>query len=213
MTKTRFPDAPERIKALPVDHRGFPVPWFVAWQDGQPVFPAMDPDKLARAVRHERCWVCGEPLGRNRVYVIGPMCVANKVSSEPPSHQDCARFAAINCPFLANPNMKRVPLAKHGGCTENVAGTMIERNPGVTALVTVTGPIRWFRDGPGVLFKVEPIIAIEWFGKGRAASRAEVVESFDSGLPILREMAQREGNAAMAQLAKAEAAARALFPS
>jgi ferredoxin len=197
MTESRFPNAPDRIAALPVDHRGFPIPWFVAWQDGKPVFPAMDPEKMAKAIKDSRCWVCGQPLGRYKVYVVGPMCIANRVSSEPPSHLDCARFAAENCPFLANPNMKRVPIEKYEGTTENVAGIMIPRNPGVTAVATCEGPLIWHRDGPGVLFDVAPIISVEWF---------------DSGLPILRDMAAQEGPAALAHLAECEASARALFP-
>lgn len=212
MTASRFPDAPPRIAALPLDNRGFPVPWFVAWQDGEPVFPAMDPAKIASAIRSEFCWVCGQPLGRHKVYVIGPMCVANRVSSEPPSHRDCAEFAARNCPFLANPNMRRVPRGKYGGCVDNVAGIMLDRNPGVTALVTVEGRTRWFRDGPGVLFEVAPIQRVEWWACGRAATRSEVEESFNSGLPALRDMAQQEGAAAMRALAAREREARAYFP-
>lgn len=207
---TRFPNAPARIAALPIDKRGFPVPWFVAWVDGEPIFPAMDGEKLAGAIRHESCWVCGQRLGRFKVFVIGPMCVANRISSEPPSHDECARFAALNCPFLANPNMKRVPQERYGGGVS--AGVMIERNPGVTALVTCEGPVRWHRDGPGVLFHVEPISRVEWFARGREATRAEVEESFDSGLPALRQMAEREGAGALSFLAKREAEARALFP-
>jgi hypothetical protein len=157
-------------------------------------------------------WVCGQPLGRYKVYVVGPMCIANRVSSEPPSHLDCARFAAENCPFLANPNMKRVPIEKYEGTTENVAGIMIPRNPGVTAVATCEGPLIWHRDGPGVLFDVAPIISVEWWGRGRLATREEVVEAFDSGLPILRDMAAQEGPAALAHLAECEASARALFP-
>lgn len=212
MTPTRFPNAPDRIRALPLDSRGFPVPWFVAWQDGEPIFPAMDPEKLAKAVKQSRCWVCGEPLGRFKVYVIGPMCIANRISSEPPSHLDCARFAAENCPFLANPNMKRVPTGKYGGCTDNVAGIMIDRNPGVTAVAICQGPTIWFRDGPGVLFRVEPLDCVEWWARGRLATRAEVEAAFDSGLPILEEVAAQEGPEALRDLAMKAAQARALFP-
>jgi hypothetical protein len=48
---------------LPVDERGFPVPWFVAWFDGKPEFRAMDGLKWIRAVREHLCWVCGGRLG------------------------------------------------------------------------------------------------------------------------------------------------------
>lgn len=212
MPESRFPDAPDRIRSLPLDSRGFPVPWFVDWDKGEPVFPAMDPANLASAIRNDLCWVCGGKLGRHRVYVIGPMCVANGISSEPPSHLECAEFAARNCPFLANPNMKRVPRERYGGC-DTGAGVMIPRNPGVTALVTSEGRTRWFRDGPGVLFRVEPISRVQWFACGREATRREVEESFDSGLPALQQMAEAEGRLAVMALERRVTNARALFPA
>lgn len=209
---SRFPDLPERMQGLALDHRGFPVPWFVAWQEGKPIFPAMDPEKMRRAITHSLCWVCGQPLGRFKIYVTGPMCVANRVSSEPPSHVQCAEFAAKHCPFLANPRMGRVPRDKYGGCIENVAGTMLERNPGATALVETQGPIQWFRDGPGVLFRVEPIHRVDWWANGRRATREEVEQSFNSGLPVLRQMAEQEGTKAVKMLERREAEAREWFP-
>jgi hypothetical protein len=108
--------------------------------------------------------------------------------------------------------MGRVPTDKFGGCIENVAGEMIARNPGVTALATIKGKARWFRDGPGVLFRVDPIERCVWYAHGRLATRAEVAASFDSWLPILLEMATKEGPDAVVALSRQEAKARALFP-
>ncbi len=208
----RFPDMPERMRALAVDERGFPVPWFVAWQDGKPVFPAMDPEKLRRAIRYGYCWVCGDLLGRYKTYVVGPMCIINRVSSEPPSHADCARFAAVNCPFLANPRMKRVPSAKYGGSTEHVAGIMLERNPGATACVHIFGDIHSRRDGPGYLFAIKNITGVDWYAKGRTATRAEVQASIDSGYPLLRELAEKDGPGGLAYLAQCVKGAQMLLP-
>ena len=50
---------PDRMKLLPIDDRGYPVPWFVDWIDGKPEFRAMDPTKWRRAVTEQRCWTCG----------------------------------------------------------------------------------------------------------------------------------------------------------
>jgi len=44
-------------------------------------------------VRHKRCWLCGQPLGKFMCFVVGPMCAINKTSAEPPSHRDCALYA------------------------------------------------------------------------------------------------------------------------
>ena len=105
---TRFPDLPATMRDLPVDHRGFPVPWFVAWIDGKPSFPVADGAKMALAVRQGLCWVCGGKLPKMRASVIGPMCAINRTISEPQSHLECARFSARRCPFMANPRMGRL---------------------------------------------------------------------------------------------------------
>jgi hypothetical protein len=84
----------------------------------------------------------------------------------------------------------------------NPAGIMITRNPGV-ALVWVTGYKSWTQrsDGRGAtLFNVgEPREAL-WFARGREATRDEVLDSIDSGLPILAEMAEQDGPEACAEL-------------
>lgn len=211
--EVRFPDLPVRMMNLPVDKRGFPVPWFVAWKDGKPLFPVMDGEKLIRAIRFNLCWVCGGAMGRFKTFVIGPMCVVNEVSSEPPSHEQCAAFAAKHCPFLANPNMKRVPTEKHGVTTENPAGIMLDRNPGVTALANIDGPLRYFRSGEGFLFEVKPIQSVQWWANGRLATREEVRAGIDSGLPILREMAAQDGPKAIAKLSLMEQAAERWKPA
>ena len=102
-----YHDMPASMRELRVDSRGYPVPWFVAWVDGQPIFPALDARKVMLAWKNRLCWVCGKPLARMSAFVIGPMCAINRISSEPPSHLYCARFSAIHCPFLSRPKMKR----------------------------------------------------------------------------------------------------------
>ena len=132
----RFPDLPDHMRRLPVDKRGFPVPKFVAWVDGEPQFPIATQEWLVKAHNQDLCYVCGGKLGRHRASVIGPMCAVNRTISEPPSHTACARFSAIHCPFLANPRMKRVPVEKLqakapcGGHTEE----SILRNPGAVCV-------------------------------------------------------------------------------
>lgn len=191
-------EVPERIAKLPRDRRGYPVPWFVAWIDGQPDFRVIDPDRMARCVKERRCWLCGEPLGAYRAFVIGPMCAINRVSSEPPSHRDCAVYAARVCPFLTKPRMRR----RESGLPEEVheaAGVGLKRNPGV-ALVWVTKQFEMFRAPGGVLFRVGDPVETMWFAEGRSATREEVLASIDSGLPLLMEPAKAEGPSAIAAL-------------
>lgn len=190
---------PQRIARLPRDKRGFPVPWFVQWIDGEPHFPIMDAAHLREAIVHSKCWICGGQLGGYKAFVIGPMCVCNRLSAEPPSHLDCARFAALNCPFLANPRVGRSFTEADVKATgAKVAGIMIERNPGVTC-IWVAKSYKLERSN-GVLFRIGPASAVSFWAKGRAATRAEVDHSVATGLPILRRMAAKDGPTAQRDL-------------
>lgn len=193
---------PDRIKSLPFDERrGFIVPWFVAWPEGQgvgePEFRAMDPAKFKRAVQSQLCWVCGKSLGRYVAFTIGPMCAVNRISAEPPSHKECSIYSACACPFLSRPHARRRPLEEGVG---ESAGIMLGRNPGVTLVWVTKGPRRPFRASNGYLFKIgEPEETI-WFCRGRAATREEVLESIDTGYPALLKLAEEEGPAAVREL-------------
>lgn len=196
---------PPRMARLPQDKHHRPVPWFVAWIDGVPDFRIIKPGAIQDAIRHNLCWVCGVPLQRqeDRAFTVGSMCAVNRVSAEPASHRDCAVYSATHCPFLATPQMTRRERHKPAEAVLP-AGIMIRRNPGV-ALVWVTRYRAWktFGDGDGgTLFDIgEPREAL-WFAHGREATRAEVLASIDSGLPILAEMAGQDGPAAVTELAR-----------
>jgi hypothetical protein len=204
---------PKRISRLPVDARGYPVPWFVAKDDrGEWDFRMMDGHKLRRAVTDKLCWICGEPLGRYLAFGIGPMCAINRNNAEPPMHKECALFSVQSCPFLINPDQKRNPRKVHGEWRE-AAGEPIKRNPGV-ALVWVTESYDVYIDHRtnGPLFRLGPPIEVTFWREGRPALRHEVVESIETGLPILLEMAQTEGPQAVEVLYKARDEAYKLLP-
>lgn len=206
---------PARIAALPIDpQRGVPVPWFVAWIDGKPDFRVIRPRGVDDAVSFRKCWICGQERGVWGAFVIGPMCAVNRTSSEPPSHEDCAVYAAVTCPFLAKPHMRR----RTSGMPEDAvhsAGLPIDRNPGV-ALVWVTREWKRFRVGPvgnaGSLFEIGDPQKTLWFAKGREATRDEVEESIRTGLPLLRAEAERESAKAVAALERMTADAMRLLP-
>lgn len=208
-------EMPRWMRELPVDAVGRPVPWFVAFIDGKPDFRVIGPGKLYRAMRAGLCWVCGRGFsgGEERAWLVGPMCLVNSVSGEPPSHLDCATWSAMNCPFLITPNMTRRDRHMPEGAQEP-AGIMIRRNPGV-ALVAVTGYRGWKaeQDGRGFLFRFGPVKRALWFAEGREATRAEVLASIDSGLPLLRDLAEKDGPEAIAELERMHAAALAYLPA
>jgi hypothetical protein len=209
-TRPSLPPLPLNIQRLPVDGRGYPVPWFVQWIDGKPDFRIMDGQKLVRAVKESRCWICGEPLlGRYRTFVIGPMCAVNRISGEPPSHRACAQFSAQACPFLTLPKAVR----REAGLPEerSVAGVMIPRNPGV-ALLWITKRFQPIKAPGGILFDIGKPEIVEWWTEGRTATRAEVLASIESGLPILEQAAQEEGPEAVAEIARRYQDALTLLP-
>lgn len=178
---------PKGIEALPKDDRGFPVPWFVAWINGEPDFRVIGENKIQQAYKHRKCWLCGCPLGFKAAFVIGPMCAINRVSSEPPSHPECADYAAKVCPFLTKPAMKRneKDLPNH----KEAAGMGLKRNPGCCLVwVTRTNGYKAFNaPGGGVLFNVGSPLELRWYAEGRLATRAEIMSSIDSGLPLLQD--------------------------
>lgn len=203
---------PARVKALPVSPKGFPVPWFVAWIDAVPDFRVADQAKMRRAIKERRCWVCGGELGRMMAFPIGPMCAINRTISEPPSHRDCAIWSALNCPFLANPRMRR----REAGLPEEIipaAGHGLKRNPGSVA-VWITRRYRPFQPpGGGVLFELGEPEEVLWFAEGRAATRDEVSASISSGLPALEEVARSESPQALNALVEAVRRSLPLLPA
>jgi hypothetical protein len=165
---------------------------------GRPDFRVIDARRMVLAVNHRRCWVCGEQLGRCLAFVIGPMCAINRINSEPPSHRDCAEFAARACPFLTRPRMVRREDNLPEGIKEP-AGIGLTRNPGVT-LLWVTRSYRPFKVDNGWLFRLGDPEEVCWYCQGRPATRAEIMASVDSGLPLLRDAAEVDGAEVIAEI-------------
>ena len=203
-----LPSLPTTMRDLPVDSRGYPIPFFVEWIDGRPEFRLASCGKLHRCVLLKLCWVCGKPLGSRMVaFAIGPMCAINRVSAEPPQHPECAEYSVRACPFLINPKMRRrendLPEKSDPG------GLMLEHNPGVT-LVWLTRRWKVVHEQNGYLFEIGSPIKTLWYKEGRPASRAEVVASIEHGLPILREYATSKKD--QQELETKRVAARKLLP-
>ncbi len=185
-----LPERPARMLRLPLNDKGYPVPWFVDWVDGKPDFRLMDRDKWFAAVYKRLCWLCGQKMGRYMTFVAGPMCGINRTSSEPPSHRECAEYAARACPFLTLPKAVR----REAGLPEeysSIGGNAIKRNPGVAMLWT-THDYRTYRVENGWLIEMGEPTSVDWFAEGRAATRAEVEESVRTGMPFLEEMANKQ---------------------
>lgn len=206
-----LPPMIDRISRLPVDTRGFPVPYFVQWFDGKPDHRVRAREQYVRCVRQCLCWVCGEPLAlRERTFLIGPMCVINTVAAEPPMHEACARWAVQGCPFLSNPDQRRREHHLPAGASISEAGTV--RNPGVIALwmtpmyAPIAGP-----HGEPLLQIGEPTL-VQWYTEGRFATRTEVEAAFAEGWKELSVQARQEGPDVVALMERRKTAAVVWLP-
>jgi hypothetical protein len=195
-----LPPLTERIKKLPVDKRGYPIPAFVQWIEivdgkpkavpdgqGEPDFRVVKMSHLHACYLEDLCWVCGEKLGQYRAYVIGPMCAVNRNSAEPPSHVECAEWSAKACPFLTKPNMRRrEDEISQSAEVIKPAGFMEEANPGVNLIWTVKGPtqIRGDDNG-GILFDVGNPETVTWWKEGRPATNEEAISGLQGSIDRL----------------------------
>lgn len=199
-------ETPARLLGLVRTERGYPVPYFVQWIDAVPDFRVVDPHKMANCVKGDLCWICGKPMTamRLRAFVGGPSCVINRISAEPPSHNDCAAYAAQACPFLAHPKMVRPDdndLLAAGTAVTNPAAEIVERNPGVCAVWT---PERYtiHPHGASLLWRLEAMGNIEWYAHGRLATRCEVQDALETALAALVLACERQATSAHVAIAK-----------
>lgn len=181
---------PRQMRRLPVDPvTGFHVPWFVAWIEHangalRPDFRVIRPAAQLDAYVGKRCWLCGQPLGEIRAFVIGPMCSINRISSEPASHGSCARYAVKVCPFLVTPARKRNTKDLPEGISDP-AGRHDPGNPGAMAL--------WYskenatilemsdEEGGGWLYILPEPEKVEWYAKGALITEGEAFAPFIEG--------------------------------
>lgn len=194
---------PPHVQLLPRTREGYPIPFFAAVVDGEPDLRVARPEAYRDCIVRSLCWVCGLPRGGEMAFVIGPMCVVNRISADPPSHVACAVYAVGVCPFLAVPTMARRDRGMPDGVT--MSGVPILRNPGV-AVIYVTTSVEAFQPDPGrsPLFSLGDPLSVSWWSHSRPATRAEVVEAIESGLPILDAACDEDDDPAAARALLAE---------
>jgi hypothetical protein len=212
MTELRkgLPPLPQTFKHLPIDDRGYPVPWFVCKVDGKWDFRVADSRKRELAVKERRCWLCGLGIGSDLAFVIGPMCAVNRNTSEPPCHRACAEFAAQACPFMVRPAAQYRTANLPAGSKGHYGG--LPGNPGAVC-IWITRTFKTYDVPGGWLVRIGDPIEVQWWAEGQRATRAQILESFENRLPLLKEVAAEEGPLAEEALARQVEATMALLPA
>ena len=177
-----LPPVPERMLELPVDDRGYPIPEFVSNLDGKRDFRVVSLEHLANCIRHDICWICGQPLDVLKVFVIGPLPAVRGISNEPPSHVECAEFAARACPFLLLPKAQHRSI-DHPKVKKMPGATKV--NPGICCLYTVRG-YAYYEKPRGIIFRSGRAVRVDWYTEGRLATRDEVRVAIDENLATIR---------------------------
>jgi hypothetical protein len=98
---------PVRMIGMSKDRRGYPVPYIVFRDStGRPHFTINSDVMRAKAIREDRCSICGQKLLRGRWYVGGPKSAFHPHGAyvDPAMHKECVEYALQVCPFLAMPS-------------------------------------------------------------------------------------------------------------
>lgn len=108
-------ELPKRMRKLPKDKRGYPVPVIVLRdKNKQPHFTINDHHKSSKAAIKQLCSICGDPLKKDIWFIGGPICFTHYAGAflDPPVHHDCGEYALKVCPYLGAPNYAKLLDAK-----------------------------------------------------------------------------------------------------
>ena len=148
---------------------------------------------MSICIRHKRCWLCGQPLGKFMTFRSG-RCACGLTATSPSTwRHSCAMAPAPAVPDAAQdaPATRRMPPQGH------VAGVGLKRDPGVESC----GPrCPTWRRGVAACCSRSEIPRRSNTSPKAAGDAREILASMESGLPILRDIAAQEGNDALEEL-------------
>lgn len=94
-------DIPTSLSHLPLDERGYPIPYFVSRYKGKIDFRMLNTHKQEEMIEKKICSICGKKLYKDYFYFIsGPIGLKNQVCSDPAMHRECAEFSLKACPHM-----------------------------------------------------------------------------------------------------------------
>lgn len=94
---------PPRLQTMP-QHMGLPIPYstFTHPVTGVPDFKVTDHEKWKNCAYQNRCGLCGQPNPDFKYFIGGGASLESGFFYDPPMHEECARYAAAVCPFIAH---------------------------------------------------------------------------------------------------------------
>lgn len=134
----------------------------------------------------ENCGTCLRPLGNFKAFIVRPSAAVSRISTVPPIHPDCA----IDWAEKVKPKSKR-------------------HDPGVV-LIWVTLHFQEYEDEGKKILDLGLCEYVRWFNGGRAATRQEVMDAVNAGIPELEKMCQNEDD--RYELERRKKIAVALYP-
>ncbi|WP_290869670.1 hypothetical protein [Hamadaea sp.] len=121
---------PAAVAARPRDDRGYPVLAITPWSEGRPRFAATGTARSYLCAVERRCSICGTPMAAGPVWRVVGGAEAEAIATamaagqayrneaatvEAPGHRDCMLYAAVVCPYLAEPTARRQQTGSQAG--------------------------------------------------------------------------------------------------
>lgn len=125
---------PRRMRKLPIEKRGYPVP-FATMIDpitGQPDFRILDIRRQMQCFKDKLCAMCGEPLGRYIAFIGGPKSGESHRFNDPGMHRECAEYAAVVCPYISRETAQHRSISDLDLATLKSLGLEIVTDSGIT---------------------------------------------------------------------------------
>jgi hypothetical protein len=152
------------MRHLPRDAQGRPIPWFAWWdRKGSPHVTIIDREKRWMSINLRLCQICGQPLGVHASFVLGPIQVETRTTTEGPAHPGCAGYALQVCPFLSNPSRERRDIKSW--------------NPGVFALWTTRNYEPAVKPDGKIAVIVGDPASVRWWAARRLATAHEIASA------------------------------------
>jgi hypothetical protein len=185
---------PDRMRLLPVDRRGYPVPVIIQRSDaGEPLFAANDTTVQRRCAAKKLCPVCGTKLEKGLWFCGGPKSAFHPMGRyfDSALHHECMTYALKVCPYLAMPNFRstlelQVPHLQKKTSAQLQSMTMEPGRPKVFVAVMTFGQSVTKGDNKVFLAPLRPYHAVEFWRNGEKLD-------FEEGVRVAKAVVRRSG--------------------